>query len=221
MGLFGSDKNSHEKAKERVNELSKKLREESRHLDRQIRSIEREEQKTIAMIKQAAKKNQMDVCKISAQSLVRSKKAKARIYASQAQINSIIMQMKNQVAQMKLAGSLKASTDVMKAMSNLVKLPELQRTMTELSKEMMKAGIIEELVQDSLDTVLDTDNADIDQVADAEVEKIIFEITQGKLKDLPEVGSSTLSTDRGAAAAVSDDEEPLEDMTKRLEALKS
>lgn len=222
MGLFGSDKNSHEKAKEKVNELSKKLREESRQLDRQIHAIEREEQKTIQMIKQAAKKNQMDVCKISAQSLARSKKAKSRIYASKAQINSIIMQMKNQVAQMKLAGSIKSSTDVMKAMSNLVKLPELQKTMTALSKEMMKAGIIDELVQDSLDSVLDTDNADIDQVADAEVEKIIFEITQGKLKDLPEVGTSTLSTDRGAAAAISDDEEePLEDMTKRLEALRS
>ncbi len=148
MGLFGGDnKNNHEKAKEKVNELSKKMRQESRQLDRQIHAIEREEQKTILMIKDAAKKNQMDVCKISAQSLVKSKKAKARIYASQAQINSVVMQMKNQVAQMKLAGALKSSTEVMKAMSNLVKLPELQKTMQSLSKEMMKAGIIDEMVQ--------------------------------------------------------------------------
>ena len=62
-----------------------------------IIAIQREEQKTIAMIKDAAKKNQMDVCKISAKSLVQSKKQKARIYASQAQINSIVMQMKNQL----------------------------------------------------------------------------------------------------------------------------
>ena len=130
------------------------------------------------------------------------------------------MQMKNQVAQMKLAGSIKSSTDVMKAMSNLIKLPELQRTMQSLSKEMMKAGIIDELVQDSLDSVLDDDN--IETETDAEIEKIIFDITQGKLQELPSVGSSTL-TNRGATAAVSDDEdeEPLEDMTKRLEALKS
>ncbi len=33
-------------------------------------AITREEQKTILMIKDAAKKNQMDVCKISAKSLV-------------------------------------------------------------------------------------------------------------------------------------------------------
>ena len=77
MGLFGSDsKNNHEKAKEKVNDLSKKLRQESRQLDRQIHAIEREEQKTILMIKDAAKKNQMDVCKIAAKSLVKAKKAK-------------------------------------------------------------------------------------------------------------------------------------------------
>lgn len=71
------------------------------------------------MIKAAAKKNQLDVCKISAKSLVllvklftvdidkklssnkktkiffRSKKQKSRIYASKAQLNSVVMQMKN------------------------------------------------------------------------------------------------------------------------------
>lgn len=36
-----------------------------------ILAITREEQKTIIMIKDAAKKNQMDVCKISAKSLVK------------------------------------------------------------------------------------------------------------------------------------------------------
>ena len=90
MGLFGSDKNSHEKAKEKVNELSANLRKEGRQLDRQINgkqndlllnkinvfqidlfeAIEREEQKTTLMIKTAAKKNDMDVCRILAKSLV-------------------------------------------------------------------------------------------------------------------------------------------------------
>ena len=133
------------------------------------------------------------------------------------------MQMKNQVAQMKLAGSLKSSTEVMKAVSGLIKLPELQKTMQSLSKEMMKAGIIDELVQDSLDTVLDTD--DIETETDAEVEKVIFEVTQGKLKDLPAINNSlpASATAGATAATVSDDEdeEPLEDMRSRLEALRS
>lgn len=41
-------------------------------------------------------------------------------------------------AVLRVAGSLQKSTEVMKAMQNLVKIPEIQATMRELSKEMMK-----------------------------------------------------------------------------------
>jgi charged multivesicular body protein 3 len=70
MGLFGKDKNPTEKAKEKVDEMCKTLRHESHQLDRQIYAIEREEQKTVASLKQAAKKNDKDVCKILAKSIV-------------------------------------------------------------------------------------------------------------------------------------------------------
>ena len=126
------------------------------------------------------------------------------------------------LAQMKIAGSMKTSTEVMKSMGNLIKIPELQKNMQELSKEMMKAGIISEMVEESLDSVLDTDDADIDKVADAEVDRIILEITQGKLSNLPSVSSSVPAA--AAAAALPDDdvEEPVdEEFNKRLEALKS
>lgn len=127
---------------------------------------------------------------------------------------------------MKIAGAMKSSTEVMKTMSNLIKLPELQRAMQEMSKEMMKAGIIDELIQDSIDSTLE-DGEDIDTIADAEVEKIIFEITQGKLKDLPDVNKSLpASANKNEAAAASayediDDEDPEEEISKRLEALRS
>jgi charged multivesicular body protein 3 len=133
------------------------------------------------------------------------------------------MQTKNSLAQMKIAGSMKSSTEVMKSMSTLIKIPEMQKTMQELSKEMMKAGIIDEMIQDSMDSVLDADDADLDSVADAEVEKIILEITQGKLSTLPSVNKTQpagTSQDM-ASALVDEDEEPEEDMSKRLEALRN
>jgi hypothetical protein len=37
------------------------------------------------------------------------------------------MQMKQQVAQMKMAGCMKTSTEVMKSMQNLIRIPELQK----------------------------------------------------------------------------------------------
>lgn len=44
------------------------------------------------------------------------------------------------VAVLRLAGSLQKSTEVMKAMQSLIKVPEVQATMRELSKEMMKVS---------------------------------------------------------------------------------
>ena len=41
-------------------------------------------------------------------------------------------------AVLRVAGSLQKSTEVMKAMQSLVKIPEIQATMRDLSKEMMK-----------------------------------------------------------------------------------
>ena len=37
-----------------------------------------------------------------------------------------------------MAGTLKKSTDIMKMVNQLVKLPEISQTMQEMSKEMMK-----------------------------------------------------------------------------------
>ena len=155
-----------------------------------------------------------------------ARKQKSRIYASKAEINSIIMQMRQQVAQMKMAGCMKTSTDVMKSMQNLIKIPELQKITQDMSKEMVKAGIIDEMINDSIDTALDDD--DTDDLADEEVEKILLEVTQGKLKDLPSIATGSVGTDKqkigvAAAANVSDvsDEDDADEMTKRLDALRS
>lgn len=46
------------------------------------------------------------------------------------------------LAVLRVAGSLQKSTEVMKAMQNLIKVPEIQATMRDLSKEMMKVSRI-------------------------------------------------------------------------------
>ena len=124
--------------------------------------------------------------------------------------------------QMRIAGSMKSSTEVMKAMGNLIKLPELNKTMQELSKEMMKTGIIDEMINESIDNVLD-DRIDVESAADEEIDKIILEVTQGKLKDLPEINKSLPVIDGASAAATADadEEEPEEEMIRRLETLRS
>ena len=59
---------------------------------------------------------------------------------------------------------------VMKVVNDLIKVPELNQTMQQMSKEMMKAGLIEETMGEMLDDAFDTD--DIEEDADAEVDKV-------------------------------------------------
>jgi hypothetical protein len=63
----------------------------------------------------------------------------------------------------------------MKVMNSLVKLPELANDMQELSMEFMKAGIMDEMVQD----VIEMDDDELEEEADEEVDKVLIELTQG------------------------------------------
>ncbi|CAH3175374.1 unnamed protein product [Porites lobata] len=217
MGLFGQT--PQKTPKEQVQEWCRGLRKENRNLDRQIRAIQREEEKATRSLRDAAKKGQKDVCMILGKEIVQSRKAVSKIYASKAQLNSVEMSMKNQLATLRLAGSLEKSSEVMRYMQQLVKVPEIQATMQELSKEMMKAGIIEEMLEDTFEGL---EEDDLEEAAQEEVEKVLFEVTKGALGQAGHVTDKLPGEEEGAAAMVpSDDEGEMEDMKARLEALRS
>lgn len=190
-------------------------------IDRQIRDIQREEEKVKRSIKDAAKKGQKDVCIILAKEMIQSKKAVNKLYASKAQMNSVLLSMKNQLSVLRMAGALQKSTEVMKAMQNLVKIPEIQATMRELSKEMMKAGIIEEMLEDTLEGM--EDEEEMEEAAEAEVDRILYEVTAGALGKAPSKVTDALPEPEpvGATAASEDEEEDIEEMQSRLAALRS
>ncbi|KAI9321542.1 Snf7 family, partial [Dichotomocladium elegans] len=156
------------------------IRAEQRLIDRQIRSIETEEVKAKRMIKQAAKRNDKTNCRLLAKELVRSQRQKNRLHTSKAQLNSIIMQLEHQLATIKVAGTIQRSSEVMNAVNRLVRLPEISQTMQHMSMEMMKAGIMDEMIEDTMDMM---DDEDLEEAADEEVDKILFRITDGTVQN--------------------------------------
>jgi len=216
MGLFGKTP----EPKEQVSEWCKKLRKESNQIDRQINGIRREEAKVTKSLKDAAKKGDKDVCKILAKEVVHSRKTVNKLYCAKANINSVQMQMKGQLATIKVAGSMQKSAEVMKTMQQLVKLPEIQKTMMEMSKEMMKAGIIEEMMEDTMESITDAD--DMEEEANEEIDKVLYELTAGKLGEAPAAVKDTLPAPV-AEPEVADEEseDDMEEMQNRLQALRS
>lgn len=59
--------------------------------------IQREEEKVKRSLKDAAKKGDKEVCMILAKEILHARKAISKIYTSKAHINSVSMQMKNQL----------------------------------------------------------------------------------------------------------------------------
>eukprot|EP00794_Sanderia_malayensis_P005425 gene5425-6104_t len=215
MGLFG--KTPQKDPKEQVREMTSAVRKEGRKLDRQIRSIKMEEAKVEKSLKDAAKKGQKDICKILAKEIIHSRKAVNKLYSSKAQLSSVEMGMKNQLATLRVSGSLQKSTEVMKYMQALVKVPEIQASMRELSMEMMKAGIMEEMIEDTFEGLEDDD---IEEAAQEEVDKILWELTSGELGKAGPVATDALPSEPEGATAIDSDED-ISEMQQRLEALRS
>ncbi|SOV04221.1 related to VPS24 - endosomal Vps protein complex subunit [Ustilago sp. UG-2017a] len=167
---------------ERVKKVQSQLRSEQRSLDREMRQIDQGSTKTKAEIKKLAKKGDVKNAKILTREVVRAQKQKNRLAVSKARLNSIHMQLQHQLAMYKVTGSMQKSTEIMKLSNQLVKLPEVSAIMRQMSGEMTKAGIMEELMDDTLDSgVLGQDEDEMEEEAQEEVDKVLYQLTDGKL----------------------------------------
>ncbi|KAN0000410.1 hypothetical protein ACTFIZ_000855 [Dictyostelium cf. discoideum] len=196
---------------ELVKKWKRELRREDRGLDTQLRAIDMQEKKTVRMIKERVKAGDQKSAKTLAKEIVNSRKAKERIYIGKAQMNSVSMQLQSNLAMTKVQGNLAKSTEIMKMMNDLIKLPELNKVMMAMGAEMTKAGIMEEMISD----VFDMQGEDLEEEAEMEVNKIMDEI----LVSGPQVSSTPLETHQQEEVA----EEKQEDseLLDRLKALKS
>ena len=205
------------------------IRANTRKLDRDMQNLKALESKTKQYILQANKRAQRNPSQAKqaqnetrtfAREMIRIRKQNNRLATSKAQLHSVQMQVNEAFSVRKIEGSIRASTGIMKDVNSLVRLPELTGTMRELSQELMKAGIIEEMVGDSLpdEELLEGE----DEEAETEVDKVLGEVLK-----TPEVPGTKIGIEPDAqeAAPVDEDleeqEATLAQMRGRLEALKS
>ncbi|GAB7361714.1 hypothetical protein MBLNU230_g1761t1 [Neophaeotheca triangularis] len=219
---------SPEEQKRKCNSL---LRSNTRKLDKDLANLKALETKTRNFILQANKRAQRNPSqaaqarsetRIFARELLRVRKQSQRLATSKATLASVGMQVNEAFAMRKIEGSIKNSVGIMKDVNMLVKLPELTGTMRELSQELVKAGIIEDMVGDSLPDNELLENED--EEAETEVDKVLGEV----LKDRVGTPAAQVPTEpvapepeQPAEEEEENTEEMLAQMRGRLEALKS
>jgi charged multivesicular body protein 3 len=205
------------------------IRSNIRKLDRDIASVKQVETKTKNLILQADKRAARDPSRQKqaakevrdfARELIRARKASARLVTAKAQLNSVQMQVNEAFALRKIEGSIKASVGIMKDVRSLISLPDLAITMRDLSVELTKAGIIEEMAEDMMP---ETDLGEEDEEAEGEVEKVLGEILKDRMEKTGALPSVPVSNEEPAAEEEEeeDTEAMMDQMRNRLEALRS
>ncbi|PWA56785.1 vacuolar protein sorting-associated protein 24 [Artemisia annua] len=205
-----------------LRDWQRRLRQESRNIDRQIRDHTNDPQNLLIQ-PQEYTELQITYLAALAKEIVMSRRTVNRLYENKAQLNSISMHLGESVAIARTVGHLSKSAEVMKIVNNLMKAPEMAVTMQEFNKEMTKAGVIEEFVNDALDSALDSD--DIEEEIDEEVDKVLTAIAGDTAAQLPEaVRKERLKQPAQTEDAEDeglDDDEDLEEIRARLAKVRS
>ena len=211
MFVFGGRKLT---PKEQQKKWKKDLRKQQRELDKQIRTQNRQQGKVKREIKKYAKSGDIKIVETLAKDIVRSNKLVERLYTAKAQINSVSMQLQNQVAMQTVTKAMGQSSQMMKSMQALVSLPDVRQAAMDMAREMEKAGLIQEM-QDDMMEMMDPD--DMDEAVKEEVDKVTIDIIGG-----------IIDKDTNAIVPVNDitqenkgEDKVVEDMEARLKQLTS
>jgi charged multivesicular body protein 3 len=214
-----------------------------RNIDRSIANLKTVETKTKNQILAANKRAQRGdpsrqkqaqrEVREFARELIRHRKTTARLVTSKAQLASVQMQVSEAFALRKIEGSIKASVGIMKDVNSLIRLPALAQTMRELSVELMRAGIIEEMAEEMLPAETDM-LEDEEEEAEGEIDKVLGEILKDRMEKagpLPSVPLPEKQKQQQVPAQQQqqmeeeedeeDTEAMMDQMRNRLEALRS
>ncbi|PSC71154.1 vacuolar sorting-associated 24-like protein 1-like [Micractinium conductrix] len=205
-----------EDPKELVRKWQRSIRGEIRGVERQMMDIQREQKKAEKLIKEAAKRNDMASCKIIAKEVVNMRRTITKLAVNKATFLSLSNQMTEQLAMTRVAGALGKSGEVMKLVNNLMRVPALQKTMVEMSREMMKAGIIDEMMTDAMESAFGDD--ELEEETEEEVDKILLEVAGETLSQMAAAPRQQKQAVRQQAQAATEEEE---DLAARLAAVRS
>lgn len=195
------------------------LRKNKRELDRSLNQLKPLQKKSESLIKKAVKAGDYKSARIYAKELIGIKNQYNKLYTSRTRIESINMTLNEQWQMNKLTQSIASSTVIMKDVNALVRVGAISQSMQELSKELTKAGIINEMMDDMVDLEIDDE---LEEESAEQVNQIISELTEDKLNKIntqPILEFSQEVQEQEEESVEEEDQQALDEMRQRLKAL--
>ncbi|CDW54979.1 charged multivesicular body protein 2a [Trichuris trichiura] len=168
--LFGKRKTPQEMLRQNQRVLNRAMRD----LDRERGQLEGQEKKLIADIKKMAKMGQMDAVKVMAKDLVRTRRYVKKFIMMRASIQAVSLKIQTLKSQDAMAQAMRGVARAMMSMNRQLKLPQIQKIMTEFERQSDLMDMKEEMMSDAIDDAM-ADEGD-EEETDAVVSQILDEL---------------------------------------------
>ncbi|VDD96341.1 unnamed protein product [Enterobius vermicularis] len=148
------------------------LRRANREIERDRRDLDRKEKDLENEIKKLAKAGQREACTVLAKKLVQLRKQKAKSVGVSAQLSALQAQNRNMYSVGQMSEAVGKTTDTMKVMEKQLPPEKINKTLREFTAAQERLGVTDEIVNDTLDSMLDESgdeeeqNAIVNQVLD-------------------------------------------------------
>lgn len=201
----------------KINQL---LRKNKRELERSLNQLQPLKKKTESLIKKSVKDKDYKTARLYAKELINVNRQYNKLYQSKTRIDSITMSINEQWQMNRLTQSIHALTSVMKDVNQLIHVGAVLQTMQELSKELMKAGIINEMMDEMVDLDYEEDE-ELESESQEEINKIITSLTEDKFAKINnEIPKNELEQQQEEEPEIEEEDQvALDEMRQRLRAL--
>jgi len=191
--------------KEQQRQNERALRQTERELQKDRWDLDRQEKQLEGDIRKMAKQGNKDGCVVLAKQLVNLRKQRTRSYGMSAKVSGVNAQSKAMNSNMKMAQVMKTTADTMANMNKQINPMQVAKTMQEFEKANAKMEMSEEMINDTLDGMLDEDGDEEEQ--DRIVSQVMDELgieLSGKLSEAPSAHKGTLGESSKTGTKLSD-----------------
>lgn len=167
-----------------------------REIDKELFRLDFENKQLVQQIRQLAQKNQGDIAKIHAKTLVRNRKAIKRFCTSKANLQCLSLRMSSITTMQAMTTAMSQSAQIMSKLNTQIKVPEMAKMMAQFQKEQAKLDDKQEMMEDMMDDVFAEEGED--EEIDATIDNVIAEACQGL--NIPGITSKTTAKEAEAVA---------------------
>lgn len=196
------NKNSAFETKLKAKEWQWELGREAKSLDKEIAKIQKDEAKLQEQIRLQAQKGNVEAVQLLARSVVKTRNAVQRLEKTKASMEAVKLQLTTHMASISTSQSIRLSSDIMKKMNAIARIPEVSAVMKDMREQMAMCADAEDSIEDAL-----RDDGE-EREAAFQVQKVLEEMALDQMGPLARGAAVPVEPAKAAAAPAPEPEKP-------------